>query len=106
MLFLNAVGEVYQHDEGLNGQKRFEECRSLMLKFVPFTPMTLMSMIASGTMMSSPEMIRISSCYTMFGDLDKAFCTFLKDVYMQELAKKYDRALAIGDHGNNYEGNV
>jgi hypothetical protein len=60
-----------------------------MLKFVPFTPMTLMSMIAGGTMMSSPEMIQISSCYTMFGDLDKAFRTFLKDVHMQELAKKY-----------------
>lgn len=89
MLFLNAVGEVYQRDKDLNGQKRFNECRSLMLKFVPFTPMKLMYMIAGGTMMSSPEMNRISSCYTMFGDLDKAFRTFLKEVHMQELEKKY-----------------
>ena len=59
-----------------------------MLKFVPFTPIRLMSMIAGGTIMSSPEMILISSCYTMFADLDKAFYTFLKDVYIQELVKK------------------
>jgi hypothetical protein len=89
MLFLNAVSEVYQHDEDLNGQKRFKEYRSLIQKFVPFTPITIISMIAGGTIISSPEIIRISSYYTMFSNLDKAFRTFLKDVHIQELANKY-----------------
>ena len=55
-----------------------------MQKFIPVTPMTLMTMKAGGpSAMSSLEMIRISSCYTMFGDFDKAFGTFLTDVQMQ-----------------------
>ena len=61
-----------------------------MQKFIPVTPMTLMSMMAGGTSaMRSPEMIRISSCYTMFGDFEKAFGAFLKDVRMYKLTKKH-----------------
>jgi hypothetical protein len=49
-----------------------------------------MAMMARGaSVMSRPEMIRISSCYTMFGDFEKAFGTFLKDVQMHKLTKKY-----------------
>ena len=52
--------------------------------------MTLITIMASGvSAMSSLEMIRISSCYTMFGDFKKAFGTFLKDVQMHKLTKKY-----------------
>lgn len=61
-----------------------------MQKFIPVTPMKLMSMMADGTSaMSSPEMIRIFSCYTMFGDFEKAFGTFLKEVRMYKLTKLY-----------------
>ena len=50
----------------------------------------MMSMMTNDTSaMSTPEMIRISSCYTMFGDFEKAFGTFLKDVSIHKLAKKY-----------------
>ena len=49
-----------------------------------------MGMIVGGTeSMSSPEMIRISSCYSMFGDFEKAFGIFLKDIQMHELTRKY-----------------
>lgn len=89
MLFLNAVGEVY-HNNDPNGEQRFNESRVLMQKFIPVTPMTLMTMMAGGvSAMSSLEMIRISSCYTMFGDFEKAFGTFLKDVQIHKLTKKY-----------------
>lgn len=89
MLFINAVGEIYHHNDP-NGEQRFKESRVLMQKFIPVTPMTLMTMIAGGmSAMSSLEMIRISSCYTMFGDFEKAFGTFLKDVQMHKLTKKY-----------------
>ncbi|CZR56251.1 uncharacterized protein PAC_06139 [Phialocephala subalpina] len=89
MLFLNAVSEVYHYNDP-NGKQRFNESRVLMQKFIPVTPMTLMAMMAGGaSTMSSPEMIRISSCYTMFGDFEKAFGTFLKDVKMHKLTKKY-----------------
>jgi hypothetical protein len=89
MLFLNAVEEVY-HNNPTNGKHRFNESRLLIQKFIPVTPMTIMSMMADDTSaMSSPEMIRISSCYTMFGDFEKAFGTFLKDVWMHKLTKKY-----------------
>lgn len=89
MLFINAVEEVY-HNNRTNGEQRFNESRLLIQKFIPLTPMTVMSMMAGGTSaMSSPEMIRISSCYTMFGDFEKAFGTFLKDVWMHKLTKKY-----------------
>ena len=89
MLFINAVGEVYDNNDP-NGEQRFNESRVLMHKFIPVTPMTLMTMMAGGaSAMSSPEMIRISSCYTMFGDFEKAFGTFLKDVQMHKLTKKY-----------------
>jgi len=61
-----------------------------MQKFIPLTPMTLKTMMAGGaSAMSSLEMIRVSSCYTMFGDFEKAFGTFLKDVQMHKLTKKY-----------------
>jgi hypothetical protein len=61
-----------------------------MQKFIPVTPMTLMTMMADGaSAISSPEMIRISSCYTMFDDFEKAFGTFLSDVQMHKLTKKY-----------------
>jgi hypothetical protein len=89
MLFLNAVGEVYHCNEW-NGKHLSKESQSLLRKLIPITPMTLMSMMSSGIgPMSSPEMIRISSCYTMFGDLEKAFSTFLKDVQMHKLTEKY-----------------
>jgi len=88
MLFLNAVSEVYQYNDPKG--ERFKESRLLMQKFIPVTPMTRMTMLAGGTSaMSSPEMIRISSCYTMFGDFEKAFGTFLKDVRMHQQMKKY-----------------
>ena len=38
---------------------------------------------------SSLEMIRISSCYMIFGDFVKALGTFLKDVQIYKLTKKY-----------------
>lgn len=89
MLFINAVEEVY-HNNPTNGKHRFNESRLLIQKFIPVTPMTVMSIMADGTSaMSSPETIRISSCYTMFGDFEKAFGTFLKDVWMHKLTKKY-----------------
>lgn len=89
MLFINAVEEVY-HNNRTDEKNRFNESRQLIQKFIPVTPMTLMSMMGGGTSaMSSPEMIRISSCYTMFGDFEKAFGTFLKDVSMHKLTKKY-----------------
>jgi hypothetical protein len=79
MLFINAVSEVYYNDP--NSELRFNESRVLMQKFIPVTPMTLMTMMAGGaSVMSSPEMIRISLYYTMFGDFEKAFGTFLNDV--------------------------
>lgn len=89
MLFLNAVEEVYHHNP-TKEENRFNDSRLLMQKFIPPTPMTFMSMMARNTSaMSSPEMIRISSCYTMFGDFEWAFGTFLKDVGMHQLTKKY-----------------
>jgi hypothetical protein len=89
MLFLNAVSEVY-HNNDPNGEQRSNESRVLIQKFIPVTPITLMTMMAGGAnAMSSREMIRISSCYTMFGDFEKAFGTFLKDVQMHKLTKKY-----------------
>ncbi|MCJ1422110.1 Serine active site containing protein 1 [Xylographa parallela] len=90
MLFLNAVAEVY-HNSGANGEaQRFKESKELIKKFIPVTPMTFMTMIADGMdTMSSPEMIRISSCYTMFGDFEKAFDTFLKDVRLNKLTEKF-----------------
>lgn len=89
MLFVNAVGEVYYHNKE-SDQQRFRESRALMQRFIPITPMSLMSTITGGThAINSPEMIRISSCYTMFGDLDKAFETFLEDVQMRRLTNKY-----------------
>jgi hypothetical protein len=85
MLFINGVTEVYP-----NEKQRYVESRVLMQKFIPITPMTLITMMAGGaTAMSSLEMTRISSCYTMFGDFEKAFRTFLKDVQMHKLTKKY-----------------
>jgi hypothetical protein len=86
MLFINAVAEVYQL-KGTSPNQRFAEVRPLVQKFITITPMSLLSM-QSGAM-NSPEMIRISSCYTMFGDFDKAFGTFLKEVQMNKLTKKY-----------------
>jgi hypothetical protein len=89
MLFLNAVSEVYYNNPN-SEQQRFNESRVLIQKFIPVTPMTLMTMMVGGaSAMTSPEMIRISSCYTMFGDFEKAFGTFLKDVQMHKLTKKY-----------------
>jgi hypothetical protein len=80
MLFLNAVSEVYYNNDP-NSEQRFNESRELMQKFIPVTPMTLMTIMAGGaSTMSSLEMIRISLCYTMFSDFEKAFRTFLKDV--------------------------
>lgn len=89
MLFINAVAEIYQcHDP--SGEQRFNESRPLMQKLIPLTPMTLMNTMAGGaSVMRSPEMIRISSCYTMFGDYEKAFGTFLKHVRMHKLTEKY-----------------
>ncbi|KAF4626461.1 hypothetical protein G7Y89_g11691 [Cudoniella acicularis] len=88
MLFLNAVSEVYYNDP--NSEQRFNESRLLIQKFIPVTPITLITMIVGGaSIMTSPEMIRISSCYTMFGDFEKAFGTFLKDVQIHKLTKKY-----------------
>ena len=89
MLFINAVEEVY-HNNPTNRKHRFNESRQLIQKFIPVTPMTVMSTMADDmSAMSSPEMIRVSSCYTMFGDFEKAFGTFLKDVWMHKLTKKY-----------------
>ena len=90
MLFLNAVSEVY-HNSGPNGEaQRYKESMNLIMKFMPMTPMSIMTMMADGKSgMSSPEMIRISSCYTMFGDFDKAFGIFLKDVRLRKLMKKH-----------------
>ncbi len=89
MLFINAIAEVYYHNDP-SSKQRFNESRPLMQKFIPVTPMTLMTMMAGGaSAMSSPEMIQISSNYTMFGDFEKAFGTFLKEVRMRELTKKY-----------------
>lgn len=49
-----------------------------------------MTIIAGGaSVMSSLEIIRISSYYTMFSDFEKAFRTFLKDVQIYKLTKKY-----------------
>ncbi|KAH6612355.1 hypothetical protein C7974DRAFT_466782 [Boeremia exigua] len=87
MLFLNAVGEVYeQHDR--NGQRRFRESRRLMQQFIPLTPQNIMSMMV-GDAMSSPEMIRISSCYTMFGDLEKAFGVYMEETQMYRFMQKH-----------------
>ncbi|OAL42700.1 hypothetical protein IQ07DRAFT_525646 [Pyrenochaeta sp. DS3sAY3a] len=88
MLFLNAVGEVYYHNNV--DSERIRESRTLIEKFIPLTLSSLMPMTA-GSMhaMNTPEMIRISSCYTMFGDLDKAFRKFMEDVHMQSLIEKY-----------------
>ena len=89
MLFINAVEEVY-HNNRTNEKHRFNESRILIQKFIPIMPMTVMSMMADGmSAMNSPEMIRISSCYTMFGDFEKAIGIFLKDVWMHKLTKKY-----------------
>jgi hypothetical protein len=90
MLFLNAVGEVY-HNSGPDGEaQRYKESMDLIMKFIPMTPMSIMTMMADGKSgMSSPEMIRISSCYTMFGDFDKAFGIFLKDVRLHKLMEKH-----------------
>jgi len=89
MLFLNAVGKVY-HNNDPNGEQRFNESRVLVQKFIPVSPMTLMTMMAGGvSAMSSLKIIRISSCYTIFGDFEKAFGTFLKDVQIYKLMKKY-----------------
>ena len=88
MLFLNAVAEFYENHEP-DGRQRFKESWPLMQKYIPVTPMTMMTMMADGTSaMSSPEMIRISSCYTMFGDFEKAFGSFLEEVQMHKLMKK------------------
>lgn len=89
MLFLNAVGEVY-HNSEQNSRQRFKESMQLILKFIPVNPMTIINMMADGTGgMSTPEMIRISSCYTMFGNFENAFDTFLKDVQLHKLLKKH-----------------
>ncbi|KAL2037201.1 hypothetical protein N7G274_010064 [Stereocaulon virgatum] len=89
MLFLNAVEEVY-HNNCSNEEHRFHESRLLIQKFIPITPTTVMRMMADDTnAMSTPEMIRIFSCYKMFGDFEKAFGTFLRDVWMHQLTKKY-----------------
>jgi hypothetical protein len=90
MLFLNAVGEVYYHSDPRGELQCFRESIELIQKFIPITPMTVMTMMADGMdTMSSPEMIRISSCYTMFGNLEKAFDIFLKEVRLHELTKKH-----------------
>ena len=89
MLFLNAVEEVY-HNNGTTEEHRFNESRLLIQKFILMTPMIIMRIMADSTSaMSSLEIIRISSCYTIFGDFEKAFGTFLKDVWMHKLTKKY-----------------
>jgi hypothetical protein len=89
MLFLNAVGEVY-HSNHWNGKKLSKESQTLLRKLIPITPMTLMSMMSGGIgAMTSPEMIRISSCYSMFVDSEKAFGSFLKDVQMGKLTERY-----------------
>ena len=52
--------------------------------------MTVMTMMADGVdTMRSPEMIRIASCFTMFGDFEKAFDTFLEDVRLNELTETH-----------------
>lgn len=84
MLFINAVSEVYYTNDP-NGEQRFRESRQLMQKFIPVGPPALLGMNS----MSSPEMVRISSRYTMFGDFEKAFGVFLKDARMHKLANKY-----------------
>ena len=89
MLFLNAISEVYHHNDSMNAQ-RFKQSRSLMQKFVPCTPTTIMSMMRRGIdAIESSEMIRVSSCYTMFGDFDKAFGIFLKETSMHALTNKF-----------------
>lgn len=89
MLFLNAVSETYYLDA--NGEeKRAKESMELMQKFIPMTPMTMMALMGGEqAMVSNPEWIRVSSCYTMFGDFDKAFKTSLKDVRMDRVAKAF-----------------
>jgi hypothetical protein len=89
MLFLNAVGEVY-HNNDPNSEQRFNKSRVFMQKFIPVTPMRLITIMASSvSAISSLEMIRISLYYTIFGDFGKAFSTFLKDVQIHKLTKKY-----------------
>jgi hypothetical protein len=90
MLFLNAVSEVY-HNSSSNGEmQRLNESKLLFKKFIPLTPITVMTIMADGmNRMSSPEMIRIASCYTMFGDFDKAFDIFLKEVRLHKLMEKH-----------------
>jgi hypothetical protein len=79
ILFINAVSEVYYNNP--NSELRFNESRVLIQKFIPITPMTLMTIIAdSVSVISSPEIIRISLYYMIFSDFEKAFSTFLSDV--------------------------
>jgi hypothetical protein len=89
MLFLNVIGEVYHFDTNYEKQ-RGNESMKLIQKFIPMTPALIMRAMVGGeqAMMSSPELIRMSSCYTMFGDFDKAFSIFLKDIGMDKIARQ------------------
>ena len=92
LLFINAVSEVYHQDKASEAA-RLKMAMTAMKKFLPMTtpnPMSLMGMMTgSAGAMADPDMIRIMSYYTMFGDFDKVFGTFLQQVRMSALMKKY-----------------
>lgn len=89
MLFMNAINEIYHRDP--NGrQRRANESTPLMRKFVPPTPRLLLTALeGEQAVISDPEMIRISSCYSMFGRFDEAFKEFLDQVNMKCVAKRF-----------------
>ncbi|KAH8681939.1 hypothetical protein BX600DRAFT_429841 [Xylariales sp. PMI_506] len=88
MLFINAVGETYLNRED-RGRSRFRESEELIKKLIPVTPMTFLKMsVDPTTTMSTPDMIRISSTYTMFGDFDAAFAAFSKAVQLDRTSEK------------------
>lgn len=89
MLFLNAVSEVYHFHPDLQ-MRRQKESASLINKFMPMTVNARMEMMTLGiNSMTDPNMIRLSSCYTFFGNFDKAFAIFLKEVRMEDLTKEH-----------------
>lgn len=71
-----------------NNYQRFKESRRPMQNFIPMMPATILSITKdSARTVNRPEIIRISLCYTMFGDLDKALNIFVNNVRLQRLAK-------------------
>ncbi|KAF2470499.1 uncharacterized protein BDR25DRAFT_325695 [Lindgomyces ingoldianus] len=86
MLFLNAV----QEGERLSGGPSSVDFPSILgklKKYIRIDEFKLLPIFGPGS--GNPELVRITSCFSMFADFDKYFRRFLRDVRMDQLAKKF-----------------